>query len=164
MLLPALLKLIHVCSAFWLVSGLWGRALVMSQAARATEMRTVEALVQLAGRFERRVVRPSTFAVLLGGLATAWMQGLPILGVLEGRGPNWILASLVLFVSVFLLIPLVFLPRGNVFRDALQDAVAAGRPTPALAAAFADPAVAMAHTYEWIAVAAVIVLMVTKPF
>lgn len=162
--LPGLVKLLHLFGAFWLVSGLWGRALTMSQAARTQEIRTVEALVLVAGRFERRMVRPGTFAVLLSGLAAAWTRGLPVLGALQGGGPNWMLASLALFVSVFLLIPLVFVPRGALFRKALQDALAEGRPTPALAATFADRAVAAAHVYEWLALAAVTTLMVTKPF
>jgi hypothetical protein len=62
------------------------------------------------------------------------------------------------------LVPLVFLPRGKVFDAALADAEAAGEVTPALTAAFHDPAVAAARWYELGVVAAIIVLMVTKPF
>jgi hypothetical protein len=46
----------------------------------------------------------------------------------------------------------------------MQDAVAGGRVTPALRAAFADPVVAAGHAWELIALGLVIMLMVAKPF
>jgi hypothetical protein len=68
------------------------------------------------------------------------------------------------FVTTIALVPLVFLPRGRTFDEALTSAVAAGRVTPELKAAFRDPVVAAARWYELAVVAFVVVLMVTKPF
>ena len=98
------------------------------------------------------------------GLLAAWRGGWPILGFLQGGSANWILVSLVLYLTLVPLILWVFLPRGRVFEGALRDALAEGRVTPALRAAFADPVVAAAHAWELIAIVLVIALMVTKPF
>jgi hypothetical protein len=62
------------------------------------------------------------------------------------------------------MISLVFLPRGKVFEAALQDAVAQGRVTSRLTAAFNDQAVAFGHNYELAALAVIVFLMVAKPF
>jgi uncharacterized membrane protein len=157
------LNLLHVLTAFLLVSGIVGRGFALRDAARADEIHTVAALVRLGGRFEALVRAPSI--VLLGlGLLAAWRGGWPILGFLQGGSANWILVSLVLYLTLAPLILWVFLPRGRVFEGALRDARAEGRVTPALRAAFADPVVAAAHAWELIAIVLVIALMVTKPF
>ena len=158
-----ILNLLHVLSGFVFVSGLVGRGLALRDAARADEIHAVAALVRLAGRFEALVRAPSI--VVLGlGLLAAWRGGWPILGFLQGGSVNWVLVSLVLYLSLVPLIVWVFLPRGRVFELALQEAVAAGRVTPALREAFADPVVAAAHAWELVAITLVIALMVTKPF
>ena len=77
---------------------------------------------------------------------------------------NWLLVSLVLYLTLAPLIVWVFLPRGRAFDRALQEAPAQGRVTPALATAFADPVVAAAHAWELLVIGLVIALMVTKPF
>jgi len=158
-----ILNLLHVLSAFVLVSGLVGRGLALRDAARADEIHAVAALVRLAGRFEALVRAPSI--VVLGlGLLAAWRGGWPILGFLQGGSVNWVLVSLVLYLSLVPLVLCVFLPRGRVFERALQEAVATGRITPVLREAFADPVVAAAHTWELVAITMVIALMVMKPF
>ena len=45
-----------------------------------------------------------------------------------------------------------------------DGAVAAGRVTPELTAAFTDSTVAAAHTAELVGVVLIVILMVTKPF
>ena len=157
------LNLLHVLTAFWLVSGMVGRGVALQEAARAADVRAVEALVRLAGRFERMVRVPS-IAVLVFGLLTAWRQGWPILGFLEGGRINWVLASLVLYLSLVPLVVLVLLPRGRVFERALRDALTQGRVTPALTAAFRDRAVSAARAWELLVVALLVWLMVAKPF
>jgi Predicted integral membrane protein (DUF2269) len=87
-----------------------------------------------------------------------------VLGPLRGQPPYWVFASLVLFLSAFALVPLVFIPRGKLYRAALDDARAQGIVTPRLTTAMADRAVALGHAWEWIAIALVTILMVTKPF
>lgn len=70
--------------------------------------------------------------------------------------------SLLLYVPLFAMVPLVFLPWGRVFDRALVDARQRGAVTPALASAFRDPAVAAARTLELVVV--IMALMVVKPF
>src|SRR5690349_18863591 len=83
------MKLLHVLVAFWLVCGLVGRAVVLAEAEKASEITQVRSLVTAAGRFENLMVIPGSAAVLLLGLATAWALGLTILGVFQGASTNW---------------------------------------------------------------------------
>ncbi len=159
-----LLKLLHVLTAFWLVTGLLARNMTMSRAAKTSEVRSVRVLVENAGRFEMAMVRPGSLVVFLFGLFTAWAQGWPVLGFLQGGATNWLLVSIVLYLSTIPVIPLIFLPRGKIFETALHEAEAQGQVTPALTSAFHDKVVARAHAYELAATTVVIILMVTKPF
>jgi len=163
MTLAAVLNLLHVLAAFLLVSGIVGRGVALRQAARSEDVRAMEALVRLAGRFETMVRAPSIVALMLGLLA-AWRGGWPILGFLQGGGVNWILVSLMLYLTLVPLIVWIFLPRGRIFEQAFQDALRLGRVTPALTAAFTDPVVAAAHAWELLVLGLIVVLMVTKPF
>jgi hypothetical protein len=72
--------------------------------------------------------------------------------------------TLLLYVPLFALVPLVFVPRGRVFDRALAEATARGEVTPALSLALRDPVVAAARAAELVVLAAVVVLMVVKPF
>jgi hypothetical protein len=164
MSLAIFLRLLHVLTAFWLVSGLVGRGLTLGEAARASDIPRMRSLLTLAGRFERFMVIPASLAVLLFGLLTAWALGVPLLGFLQGARSNWLLLSLLLFISTIPLIPLIFIPRGKVFEAALEEATANGTVTTSLQTAFADPVVRAAHIYEFAAIAVVLVLMVTRPF
>lgn len=159
-----LLKLAHVFAAVWFVSGLLGRWVALGQATGSREIRVTQAFVEQAGRFERWMVIPGSFAVLVAGIFTAWAQGYSLLGSLQGAASNWLPVSLLLFLSAAVLVPVVFIPRGRRFGVALAESERQGQVTPALQAAFRDPVVAAAHAYELIAVAVVLVLMVTKPF
>ena len=158
------LKFLHVLVAFWMTAGLLGRGVAQVRAERTTDIRSIQLLLELMGRFDRLMVIPGSSAVFLLGLVTAWAQGLPILGFLQGARTNWLLISLVLWIGVFVLVPTVFLPRGKVFGGALEEAITAGRVTERLTAAFRDPAVRFAHIYEIVAVLVIIWLMVAKPF
>jgi hypothetical protein len=106
------------------------------------------------------MVIPGSLLVLVFGVLTWWAQELP----LWGSGTRWVTVSLVLFATNIPLVPLVFLPRGRIFERALVAAGEAGRVTPELREAFRDPAVAAVRWYELVVVAAVLVLMVSKPF
>ena len=157
-------EVIHVLSVFWFISGLAGRAVAQAQARRSQDIRDVGAFLAVASRFEMTMVRPGSLLLLAGGLVTAFLKGWPVLGSLQGGEVNWLFASLLIFITPFTLIPLVFIPRGKRFRVALDDARAQGRVTPALTAALGDRTVALAHAWEWVAVVAITVLMVAKPF
>jgi hypothetical protein len=157
-------KLLHVLVGIALVTGIVGRDVALRRAARAAELGAVHALLGVADVFERAFVRPMSFLVLASGLVAAWLQGVPILGSLAGGTTNWLVVSLILFVAIALLVPLVFLPRGRIFADALSAADARGAVTPELTAAFNDPVVERARLAEGVGLLVVIVLMVLKPF
>jgi Predicted integral membrane protein (DUF2269) len=151
--------LLHVATAFWFVAGLVGRDLTLARARTAPTAALVREFADLAGRFEQLMVIPGSILVFGLGLITAWVQGRPF----TGDGNWWLLAALIVYSSMFPLVPLVFLPRGKVFAQALEEA-GDGPVTSDLAAALADRAVMMARMYERIVVAVVLALMVTKPF
>ncbi len=160
MTLAESLQVLHVLAAFWFVAGLIGRGVVIGRASRSDDIATVRHLMDVSGPFERLMVIPGSFAVLVLGIATTWAQELPW----WQEGTRWVTVSLVAFASLIPIVPLVFLPRGKVFEAALEAALEAGRVTPELTAAFRDPAVAMARRYELLVVAFVVVLMVAQPF
>ena len=154
------LQLLHVAAAFWFVAGLVGRDVVLSRARRSEDLRQVRELLAVSTPFERLMAVPGSFAVLAFGVATWWAQKLPV----WGQGTRWVTVSLLLFVTLVPLVPLVFLPKGRTFEAALARAIEIGRVTPELSGAFRDPLVAIARTYELVVVAVVLLLMVTKPF
>ena len=158
------LKFLHVLVGFWMTAGLVGRGVTQLRLERTTDVKSVQLLIELIGRFDRLMVIPASAAVFVLGLLTAWAQGLPILGFLQGARTNWLLISLVLWIGVFALVPTVFIPRGKVFGTILEEAVRADRVTDRLAAALRDPVVRVAHIYELGALVVIIFLMVTKPF
>jgi uncharacterized membrane protein len=92
------------------------------------------------------------------------VEGIPILGFLQGAHTNWVLVSLVLFLGIFAAVPMVFIPRGKVFGAALNEAMASGTVTERLTIAMRDPVVRAAHVYEVVAILVIIWLMVAKPF
>jgi len=152
--------LLHVLAAFWFVAGLLGRNITMARAQTASDLPMLDELVTLSGRFERMMVIPGSIAVSLLGLLAAWALGQPI----AGSNNWWVLTSLLLFVAIGVLVPVVFLPHGKVFEHALADAKVKGEVTPELRGALGDPAVRNARAAELLVVAVIITLMVTKPF
>ena len=161
--LPTLLKVIHALVGIVLVIGLVGRWLTIAYAARLDDLRVLRGVLGLGVIFERMVIASSLFVLLLGVL-TAMAQGRPFLGPLQGAPVDWLFVSLVLYLSVSFLVPLVFLPRGRIFQGALNDATNRGEVTVELRAAFRDRVVLGAHTYELVAVTIVLILMIAKPF
>jgi uncharacterized membrane protein len=150
--------LLHMGSSFCFVAGLVGRDVTLARARRAVTMATVEPLCTTAGVFDRYLVTPGSVAVLVFGLALA------VAGGYDFSANGWMLASLVLYLSVAVLVPVVYLPKGKVFERTLAEAVRAGEPTAAFRAAFEDRTVWVTRWYERIVVAVIIVLMITKPF
>lgn len=154
-----LLKLLHVGIAFALVAGLMGRWILLRRAASSDEVEAAHGLSKAAGPFERLVIVSSQL-VLPAGLATAWAQGYPWLGLTTG----WMLLTVLLIIPILVMVPTIFIPRGRVFEAAMTDARAKGIVTPALRAAWRDPAVAFARRYELVSIAIIVALMVLKPF
>ena len=164
MTLDLVLELLHVFAVFWFISGMAGRTVAQAQARRAAGLPEMEAALRFSRLFDRTMVQPASFLVLGAGLVTAYLKGWPILGPMTGNPPYWVFASLALFLSAFLLVPTVFIPSGKRFRLALDAAREQGTVTPQLTAALGDRTVALAHAWEWIAIALITVLMVAKPF
>lgn len=158
------LEVLHVFAVFWFISGLMGRTVAQAQARRATDLRDLDAAMRISSVFELRMVRPGSVLLLLAGLLTAHAKGWPILGPLNGHPPYWLFTSLVIFLTPFTLVPLVFIPRGRRFRAALDAARGQGTITADLTAALGDRVVALGHAWEWIAVALITILMIAKPF
>ena len=153
-----LIKLLHVGIAFALVAGLMGRWILLARAARTDDIEAAHGLSEAAAPFERLVIVSSQL-VIPAGLATAWAQGYAWAGLTTG----WMLLSVLLIIPILVMVPMVFLPRGRVFEAAMTDARAKGIVTPALRAAWADPAVAFARRYELASIAIIVALMVLKP-
>jgi hypothetical protein len=80
------------------------------------------------------------------------------------QGRLRVLTSLILFLAIGALVPIVFLPHGKAFEHEFEEAKASGEVTPELRTALRDPAVRNARAAELVVVAAIITLMVTKPF
>ena len=161
--LSTILKVLHALLGLWIIAALMGRWMTLIQAARSREISAVHTLLGLSDRFEWAAIRIPPIVLILG-VATAIAQGRPFLGPLQSAPVDWLFVSIVIYLSVIPVIPLVFLPRGRVFAAALQEATARGAVTPALTAAFRDPVVFAAHAYELIVILVVFVLMITKPF
>ena len=157
--LASTMVFLHVAAAFAFVGGLIGRSVALGRARRSRELAEIDTLVAVAGPFEKMVTQGS-LAVLVLGLLTVWAQDRSFVQ----DGGYWLPTSLLLYLTVGLLVPLVFLPRGKAFEAALEDARQQGRVTQELSAAFRDPAVAFARTYEAVVVGVIVALMVLKPF
>jgi hypothetical protein len=160
----ALIKVAHAFTGIWFVAGVLGRTLLQIRAERTSNIGVVKVLLELIGRFDSLMVIPGSIAVLVLGLAAAWIEGVPLFGFIQGAGSNWLLVAFVLFLTIMALVPTVFIPRGRAFGAALDEAVAADRVTDRLTAAFRDPVVRAAHLWELFALAVIVWLMVAKPF
>jgi hypothetical protein len=160
----AIIRLLHILTAIWFIAGLLGRNVTFRQAGRAVEVGVATALLRASEIFERLMVRPGSLVVLALGLFTAWLQGQPIFGFLQGATTNWLLASLALSLSAIPLVALVLIPRGRLRRQAVEAAQAQAAITPELRAALTDRAVIVSRDAEVLIVAATVVLMALKPF
>jgi hypothetical protein len=161
--LAGLIKLLHALVGAVFIAGLVGRWVKLSQAARATQIGDVRAMLRVSARFERIVIATSLLVLLLG-ILTAIAQGRPFLGPIQGGTIDWLFVSLLVYLSALPLVPFVFLPRGRIFDAALEEATAQGLVTQRLRAAFDDRVVLGAHAYELGAMVVVLILMIAKPF
>ncbi len=158
------MKLLHVLSAFLLIGGLLGRNLTFAEARRAQGVEVAYALLRASERFERFMVRPGSEIVLVFGLLTAWLERLPLLGVLTGARPAWLLVALVLYLLTIPPVFVVLLPRSKQRKQAAAAALAQCQITPDLRAALDNRAVRITRNVEMAIIFAVVCLMVLKPF
>ena len=163
-MLPTLIVVVHVLTVFWLVAGIAGRDTCYWHAGHTGDLASLRTLARLGGIFDRTMVRPATFLVLLTGLAAAWARGYPILGLLQGGSIQWVVVALAIYLTFVPLVFFVFLPKGRVYRKALEEANARGEVTPQLEAAINDPLVGAARAYEVVMVGVLAFLMIVRPF
>lgn len=161
--MTSLLVVSHAIVGAVFLGALIGRWIVMALAERTTTLLGTRTLTRAAVPFERTVM-VSSLGVFALGIITAIAEGRPFLGPLQGGHVDWLFVSLVLYLTVAPLIPVVFVPRGRIFEAALADAIARDQITPQLLAAFRDPVVRAAHVYELAVVTIIFALMVGKPF
>ncbi len=163
-MLYLLIRFLHIASAIWFLGGILARQIVRTHAKRTDDLRRFAAMSEAAGRVESTMVIPGNLAVIVFGVIVSLLIGAPIFGFLQGAERNWLLVSNIILLLGFLNVPLIFLPRGKLFRAALEDALAKGQMTPELRAHLDDPVVRIAHTYELVSMVAIVYLMVFKPF
>ena len=163
-MLYLLFRFLHITSAIWFLGGILARQIVRAHAKRTDDVQRFAAMSEAAGRIESTMVIPGNLAVIVFGVIVSLLIGAPIFGFLQGAERNWLLVSNIILLLGFLNVPLIFLPRGKLFRAALEDALAKGQMTPELRAHLDDPVVRIAHTYELVSMVAIVYLMVFKPF
>ena len=163
-MLYLLVRFLHIASAIWFLGGILARQIVRAHAKRTDDVQRFAAMSEAAGRIESTMVIPGNLAVIVFGVIVSLLIGAPIFGFLQGAERNWLLVSNIILLLGFLNVPLIFLPRGKLFRAALEDALAKGQMTPELRAHLDDPVVRIAHTYELVSMVAIVYLMVFKPF
>jgi uncharacterized membrane protein len=162
MTLYAILKLLHVLAAMWLVSGLLGRAVALSAARRAPDMPILKAIADVSGRLENVMIAPGYLAVLVTGVATAVAGEYRLFGPFDG-GPLWIFLPLLSFALLIALTPLVLREDARWGR-ALDDSARAGAISAVLRTFLDRRAMLRRYAPDIGLVAAIVVLMVLKPF
>ncbi|MEP6693168.1 MAG: DUF2269 family protein [Chloroflexota bacterium] len=157
-----LLKLLHVLSAMWLVSGLLGRGIALSSARRATDMRVLKAIADVSGRLENLMIAPGIFATLATGIVTAIVGGISLFGPIDG-GPLWVFIPMVVMLLVIGATP-VMLAHDRRWGEALEDAAKRGQVTDRLRLFLDGQAMMRRYAPDITVVALIVVLMVLKPF
>jgi uncharacterized membrane protein len=155
--------LLHVISAFAYVAGVVGGELTRTYAWRQEKVEILAQLYHLSRWFDLKLVSPGSHMIVIFGLVAAWLRGWPILGVLQGSPVNWVFVSLLLYLSLFVPVFLISLPRGKILRQRLADAQAQGIITPELRASINDLWMKAAYAYQNVVVPIIIYLMVMKP-
>lgn len=159
------MKLMHVLTSFWFISGVVGRDFAFWRARKVTDVQAAHALLQISDFFERYAVIPVSIAVLAFGLIVTWMQKWPLFGFLQGSPTNWLLVSFALFVGISAFIgPLGLITRRKERTHAMQEALAQETMTFRLLAALNDKVVNRFRAVEMVVLLIIIILMVTKPF
>jgi uncharacterized membrane protein len=162
--LVLLIKLLHILSVIWFMSGMVGRAVAFWQAGNTADFQVAYALAKLSDLFEQKMVIPGSMAVLGFGVLVAWLQGWPAFGFLQGADSNWLLVSLVLFLGPTPLIPMVMIPLRKQRAKAAEDSLSQGRMTSDFVAALKHKGVITYRAFEMVIAVLVAILMVVKPF
>jgi uncharacterized membrane protein len=156
------LKLLHVLSSMWLVTGLLGRAVALSSARRAPDMRILKAIADVSGRLENLMIAPGLFATIATGIAAAIVGGISLFGPFDG-GPLWVFVPVLLMLIAVVTTPMTF-GRDRRWGEALEDAARSGVVTDRLRPFLDARAMLRRYAPDISAVAIIVVLMVLKPF
>lgn len=163
--LGMLMKLLHVLSAFWFISGVVARDFTFWRAAKVSTVEGIHTLLQVSEFFEQWAVIRGAFLVLIFGLLTVWLQHWQMFGFLQGAPTNWLLISFIIFASSGAVIgPLGLIARRQQRTKAMEESLAKGTITPELTAALNDKVVNTFRKVELATVGFIIILMVVKPF
>ena len=157
-----MVKLLHVLSAFWVVTGMLARPVILAAARRAPDVRILKAIADVSGRIEDLMIAPGIFVVLVTGVATALIGGIPLFGPFVG-GPIWIFVALVIMLAVVAFTP-VTLMRDRRWGQALEEAAREGVITARLRAFLQRDSMIRRYAPDIVVMLVVITLMVTKPF
>jgi uncharacterized membrane protein len=158
-----ILRFLHIASAIAFVGGVFSRQLARSVAMRCNHPQEIALGFRVADPIERFMVIPGSNLATLFGVILALVAGVPMFGFLQGSSSNWLLAANVLILSEIVLVPSVFLPRGKVFGQHLEEAIQRGEVTPELRASMNDQIVRFSQVYELAATSLIVILMVFKP-
>jgi uncharacterized membrane protein len=153
---------LHITGVITFGIGLVGSFIMSFFAGREKDVKVVQGLVNLGKKFTR-FINIGGAVFILAGLSTAWREEVPILGFLQGGEENWLLVSIILFISTFPAI-LLYIPREKVINKELETAVIKGQITPELENAFANRTLRNGQIYEITIYAVIVFLMVVKPF
>ena len=158
-----ILRLGHALAGVAFFGGMIGRWIVVGFIGRAKTIETMEILVRTARPFGL-LLSGGGISLTLLGVAAAISLGRPLFGPLQGGRVDWMFVSVLLMLPIFFFLVRVYPRKGAAIESAMHTAMGTGALTNELAAAWADPVLRAARTYEFIAVTVVLVLMFAKPF
>jgi hypothetical protein len=163
-LIASLLLWIHVTFAIAFLIGAVGYFLTVSRAAKEKDVKVVKGLMTLGKIFEKYFLLPGESILFFAGLLAAWWENIPVLGFLQGGNVNWLLVSLILFLSRIPLIMLIDMPREKLLNKRLEEAVGDGQITQKLQESLADRTIKKVQLYMLVSYMMIVLLMVMKPF
>ena len=117
-------RIVHILAAIWFCCGFVGYLVARLAMLRTEDVRGVDALVKLMGRFRDFLIRPGSALLVIFGIWTAYYEG----------WPEFSIHALILLI---ILIPFVALEirGGHKVEAATAEAVKSGSVTPELKAA-----------------------------
>ena len=159
-----ILRFLHILSSIVFIGGIFARQAVRAIGKKASGIHELQAYFSAAGVIEKFMVIPGNMAVIVFGVILAILVKAPIFGFLQGAPQNWLLVTNIMLVGGGLMVPLIFLPRGEIFDRLMEDALAKGEITHELRTHLEENVVKTAHFVESSLVVVIVILMVFKPF
>lgn len=162
-ILASVLLWFHISGVITFSIGMVASFVITAFIAREKELKVIQSLTQLGRKFGRFMDIGGAL-MLLAGFALAWREEEPMLGFLQGSDENWLLVSILLFLTS---LPLVYFGYWRRERSAgieLEKAVKNEKFSPALKTALADKRIRNGKIFEIATYAVIVFLMVVKPF